>query len=55
MRIRKEGSIFWGVEYRLAMNWKEVIKAADRNESHLIHMGDFLTEGIVKQFPEKFK
>ena len=36
-------------------NWKADIKTADLNETHLIHMGDMLTDGIVKQFPEKFK
>ncbi|MCH1627140.1 glycosyltransferase [Fredinandcohnia quinoae] len=43
------------VEARLQKKWKEDIRTADLNESHLIHMGDFLTDGIVKQFPEKFK
>jgi hypothetical protein len=36
---------------RLQGNWVEDIKTADTNETHLIHMGDFLTDGIVKQFP----
>jgi hypothetical protein len=40
---------------RLNKNWTGDIKAADLNEEHLIHMADFLTEGIVKQFPNKFK
>jgi hypothetical protein len=40
---------------RLKGNWVEDIKTADTNETHLIHMGDFLTDGIVKQFPDKFK
>ena len=40
---------------RLQGNWVEDIKTADTNETHLIHMGDFLTDGIVKQFPNKFK
>lgn len=40
---------------RLKGNWVEDIKRADMNEEHLIHMGDFLTDGIVKQFPQKFK
>jgi hypothetical protein len=34
---------------------KNIIKTADLNEEHLIHMADLLTEGIVKQFPNKFK
>lgn len=40
---------------RLKKDWKGDIRLADRNESHLIQMGDFLTDGIVKQFPNKFK
>ncbi len=41
--------------FRSIRNWKADIKTADLNETHLIHMGDMLTDGIVKQFPEKFK
>lgn len=40
---------------RLKGDWVADINTADRNETHLIHMGDFLTDGIVKQFPKKFK
>jgi uncharacterized protein YihD (DUF1040 family) len=40
---------------RLKKDWEGDIKAADLNEEHLIHMADFLTDGIVKQFPDKFK
>lgn len=40
---------------RLKGNWAEDIQRADTNETHLIHMGDLLTEGIVKQFPKRFK
>lgn len=39
---------------RLNEDWEGDIRAADLNETHLIHLGDFLTDGIVKQFPEKF-
>ncbi|NMP08135.1 glycosyltransferase [Paenibacillus polymyxa] len=35
-------------------DWKADIAATDKNEIHMIHLADFLTEGIVKQFPEKF-
>lgn len=35
-------------------NWKADIAATDINEIHMIHMADVLTEGIVKQFPDKF-
>ena len=35
---------------RLQKDWKADIKTADLNETHLIQMGDMLTDGIVKQF-----
>nr|WP_246565604.1 glycosyltransferase [Paenibacillus faecis] len=35
-------------------DWKADIAATDKNEIHVIHLADILTEGIVKQFPEKF-
>jgi hypothetical protein len=35
-------------------NWKADIAATDKNEIHMIRLADFLTDGIVKQFPEKF-
>jgi hypothetical protein len=40
---------------RLKGDWAGDIKTADTNEEHLIHMGEILSDGIVKQFPEKFK
>jgi hypothetical protein len=43
------------VEYRLKKDWLGDINTADENEEHLIHMADFFTDGIVKQFPKKFK
>jgi len=35
-------------------DWKEDIRLTDENEIHMIKLADFLTDGIVKQFPEKF-
>ncbi|NIK79759.1 hypothetical protein FHS15_004926 [Paenibacillus castaneae] len=35
-------------------DWKSDIAATDKNEIHMIHFADILTEGIVKQFPDKF-
>jgi len=35
-------------------DWKTDIEATDKNEIHMIHFADILTEGIVKQFPGKF-
>lgn len=40
---------------RLKGDWVADIKSADTNETHLIHMGDFLTDGIVRQFPGRFR
>jgi len=38
----------------LAGDWKADIAATDKNEIHMIRLADFLTDGIVKQFPQKF-
>lgn len=35
-------------------DWKADIAATDKNEIHMIHLADILTEGIVKQFPQQF-
>jgi len=35
-------------------DWKADIAATDKNEIHMIHLADILTEGIVKQFPGRF-
>ena len=35
-------------------DWKADIAATDKNEIHMIHFADILTEGIVKQSPGKF-
>ena len=35
-------------------DWAADIAATDKNEIHMIHLADILTEGIVKQFPAKF-
>lgn len=39
---------------RIKGDWKGDIAATDKNEIHMLHFADILTEGIVKQFPEKF-
>ncbi|MCR2803981.1 glycosyltransferase [Paenibacillus soyae] len=39
---------------RLAKDWKKEIEAYDKGVDHLIMLADVLTQGIVKQFPEKF-
>ncbi|WP_223881786.1 glycosyltransferase [Niallia endozanthoxylica] len=43
------------VTARLNKDWKGDIRLADLNEEHLIRMSGVLVDGIVKQFPEKFK
>ncbi|GMK47859.1 glycosyltransferase [Paenibacillus glycanilyticus] len=35
-------------------DWKADIATTDKNETHMIHLADMLTEGIIKQFPNKF-
>nr|WP_283094582.1 glycosyltransferase [Paenibacillus sp. ATY16] len=35
-------------------DWKADIATTDQNETHMIHLADMLTEGIIKQFPNKF-
>lgn len=43
------------VNHRMKKDWAADIKTAELNELHLVHMGEYLTDGIVKQYPEKFK
>ncbi|MFO1445607.1 glycosyltransferase [Bacillus sp. Bva_UNVM-123] len=40
---------------RLNKDWVNEIRVVDQNENHLIKLANILTDGIVKQFPEKFK
>ncbi|WP_411255491.1 glycosyltransferase [Neobacillus niacini] len=43
-----------GVVAKLNKDWNANITALDKNQEHLMHMSDFLAEGIIKQFPNKF-
>jgi hypothetical protein len=43
-----------GVVAKLNKSWNGNITALDKNQEHLMHMSDFLTDGIIKQFPNKF-
>lgn len=43
------------VTTRVMKDWKADILAFDKGENHIIKLADTLTEGIIKQFPEKFK
>ena len=40
---------------RLNKNWNADINSFDKGEDHMIMFADMLIDGIVKQFPEKFK
>ena len=39
---------------RLTKNWDADVKAYDKVYDHILGMSDALSDGIVKQFPEKF-
>jgi hypothetical protein len=39
---------------RIKKNWDADITAFDRGEDHMIKFADVLTEGVIKQFPNKF-
>ena len=39
---------------RLTKNWDEDVRAYDAVYDHILKMSDALTDGIVRQFPEKF-
>jgi hypothetical protein len=40
---------------RLNKNWEADVRAFDEVYSHILKMSDALAEGIVKQFPDKFR
>ena len=40
---------------RLNKNWKADINTYDKGEDYMIHFADILVDGIIKQFPDKFK
>lgn len=43
------------VEARLAKAWDDDVKAFDAVYAHILALSDTLSEGIVKQFPDKFE
>lgn len=43
------------VTARLKKDWKADILAYDKNEDHMMMYADILSDGIIKQFPDKFK
>lgn len=40
---------------RLNSDWKADIEAYDKGENHMVMFADVLSDGIIKQFPKKFK
>lgn len=40
---------------RIKMDWQASVNAADAGEDHIMKLADFLSNGIVKQFPARFK
>ena len=40
---------------RLNKDWKTDIEVYDKGEDHMIMFADVLTDGIIKEFPNKFK
>jgi hypothetical protein len=42
------------VEARLNKKWEEDVAAFDEVYTHILHMSDALSDGIIKQFPQKF-
>lgn len=40
---------------RLNKDWNKDIEAFDEGENHMIKFADILAEGIIRQFPQKFK
>lgn len=43
------------VDSRLKKDWEAEIKAYDEGQKHMLDVADILSDGIVKQFPDKFK
>jgi hypothetical protein len=39
---------------RLNGNWDEDVRAYDEVYRHILAMSDALSDGIIKQFPDKF-
>jgi hypothetical protein len=40
---------------RLQGNWAADVAAYDEIHGHILHLADYLSEGIVKQFPRRFR
>ena len=40
---------------RLQGNWAADVAAYDKIHRHILHMSDYLSDGLVKQFPKRFR
>jgi hypothetical protein len=40
---------------RLQGNWAADVTAYDKIHRHILHMSDYLSDGLVKQFPKRFR
>ena len=40
---------------RLQGNWAADVAAYDKIHHHILHMSDYLSDGLVKQFPKRFR
>lgn len=49
------GFVTTQVVARLNNDWKADVAAFDKGEEHMIMFADILANGIIKQFPDKFK
>ena len=47
--------LMWFALTRINKNWSADIEAYDTGQDHMIAFSDMLSDGIIKQFPEKFK
>ena len=54
VRVRAGGRPRHQLTARLTKDWDGDVRAFDAVYDHILHMADALSDGIVKQFPDKF-